>query len=59
MKDGICAYLKYVAQRCRDIATKSTEIRIQEALGALSVELAETAENMEVTFHMPKDGIPK
>jgi hypothetical protein len=59
MKDGISAYLKYVAERCRDIANKSGEIRIQEALGTLSVELTEMAENMEVTFHLPKGQTPK
>jgi len=59
MKDGICAYLKYVAERCRDIATKSSEIRVQEALGTLSVELTEMAENMEVTLHLSKGETPK
>ena len=59
MKLGISAYLRHVAERCGDIAGKSTEIRIQEALGALSVELAEMAENLELTFEVPKGGPAK
>jgi hypothetical protein len=51
MKMGISAYLRNLAERCYNIAAKSTEIRIQEALGALSVELAEVAENTEVAFY--------
>jgi hypothetical protein len=59
MKMGISAYLRDLAERCCNIAAKSSEIRIQEALGALSVELAEMAENMEVTFHLSKDQPPR
>jgi hypothetical protein len=59
MKMGISAYLRDIAERCCNIAAKSTEIRIQEALGALSVELTEMAENTEVVFYSSEGQPPK
>lgn len=50
---GIAAYLRNVAVRCNHIARNSNDLRVQDALGALSAELADKAEVLEATFRVP------
>lgn len=55
MEFGIAAYLRNVAVRCNRIARTSQDPRVHEALAAISEELAEKAEVLEVTFQVPKE----
>lgn len=50
---GIAAYLRNIAVRCNHIARSSSDLRVQDALGAISAELADKAEVLEETFRVP------
>lgn len=50
---GIAAYLRNLAVRCNQIARSSSDLRVQEALGTISAELADKAEILESTFRVP------
>jgi hypothetical protein len=52
MQMGIAAYLRNVAVRCNQISRNCNDPRMQEALGAISAELAEKAETLEKTFDL-------
>ena len=55
MQTGIVAYHKNLAARCSKIANDCSDPRIKESLGAISVELAEKAEVLEIDFQVPKN----
>jgi hypothetical protein len=55
MQIGIAAYLRSLAVRCNKIAKDCPDNHAREALGAISVELAEKAEVLETAFQVPKD----
>ena len=50
---GIAAYLRNLAVRCNQIARNSGDLRVQDALGAISAELADKAEVLEEAFRVP------
>jgi len=50
---GIAAYLRNLAVHCNQIARSSSDLRVQEALGTISAELADKAEVLESTFRVP------
>ena len=55
MQVGIASYLRNLAVRCNKIARESKDPDTHDALTAISVELADKAEALERTFHIPKD----
>ena len=55
MQTRIVAYLRNLAARCSKIANDCSDPRIKESLGAISVELAEKAEALEIDFQVPKN----
>jgi hypothetical protein len=55
MQIGIAVYLRNLAVRCNKIAGQRTDPPTQEALGAISAELADKAETLEAAFRMPKE----
>jgi len=50
---GIAAYLRNLAVRCNQIARNSDDLRVRDALGAISTELADKAEVLEEAFRVP------
>ena len=55
MQIGIAAYLRNLAVRCNKIARNCEDSRTNEALLAISAELADKAEALEETFKVAKD----
>ena len=55
MQIGIAAYLRNLAVRCNKIARECPDTSTQVALVAISAELADKAEALETTFHVPKE----
>jgi hypothetical protein len=54
MRIEISTYLRELADRCNKIARSCTDLRAQEALGEIGVELAEKAEALESACQVPK-----
>lgn len=50
---GIAAYLRNLAVRCNQIARGCGDVQVNEALAAISAELADKAEVLEETFRLP------
>lgn len=50
---GIAAYLRNLAVRCNQIARSCGDVQVNEALAAISAELADKAEVLEETFRLP------
>ncbi len=59
MQTGIVAYLRNIAVRCNKIARSSSDLRVQEALGEIIVDLAEKAETLEATVKIQRDRMPE
>jgi hypothetical protein len=55
MQTGIVAYLRNLAARCSKLANDCSNPRIKGSLGAISVELAEKVEALEIDFQVPKN----
>lgn len=55
MQIGIAAYLRNLAVRCNKIARGCQDSRTNEALLAISAELADKAETLEETFKVAKN----
>lgn len=55
MQIGIAAYLRNLAVRCNKIARECSDPATHDALSAISAELADKAEALEVTFQVSKD----
>ena len=49
---GIAAYLRNLAVRCNQIARNSGNTQTQDALAAISTELADKAEVLEQVFRI-------
>jgi hypothetical protein len=58
MQTGVVAYLRNIAARCRKISQNSSDPHIQEAIGEISVDLAEKAEALETTSKIPRGPMP-
>lgn len=52
---GIAAYLRNVAVRCNQIARACPDAKTNDALAAITAELADKAEIIEDAFRIPKD----
>jgi len=55
MQIGLAAYFRHLAARCEMLARASQDPRAARALLALSSELADKAEVLEVTFKVVKE----
>ena len=55
MQIGIAAYLRNLAVRCNKIARTCGDARTNEALAAISAELADKAEALETTYKIPNN----
>ena len=55
MQIGIAAYLRNLAVRCNKIARAGPDAPTHDALAAISEELADKAEALEMTFKVRKE----